>query len=175
MVKLGAAERGEEKRLKARREGSELGRQHRPQPARSPPPRPAGSASLPRAPRSGAAAPHPAPFPCRLRSGSARLPANFFGLFDFSPPYPPLFFFFFPFIFVGVDSPKTTQQLSAASAPSSSFAQRKGDAGSPLTPFGRNLGDSSIFPPSSLGFFSFFLSPFPFRSHTLSVPGVTVS
>lgn len=78
-------------------------------------------------------------------------------------------YLFFPlpvslFLF-GVDSPKTRKQLTAAFSASSascrSFAHRRGDVTRVLTPFGRNLGESSISRPLLILGLYFFSHPRP--------------
>ncbi|EOB08822.1 hypothetical protein Anapl_02274, partial [Anas platyrhynchos] len=168
LVKFGATEQEEKKRRRLRRRsvrGESWERQQLTQPARgSPPPLPPGLArSLPPSPALPSPATprsiHPSsPFPRRLHSRSVLLPANFFFLNIYFFPFR-FFFFFFFFLLFGADPPKTSTQLTAAlaaSSPRGSFAHRRGDATSVLTPFGRNLGDSTIFFPPILGFSFFF-------------------
>lgn len=165
-VKFGATEQEEKKRrrLKTLSEGRDLGK----------------TTSHAASPRLPASAPSRArslssPFPLRSFLRRHRAPSLFLpSLADSTPDlscylqtfFPLYFYFFSPFsplslFLFGADYPKTSKQLTAAFASSSSrgsFAHRRGDATSVLTPFGRHLGDSSIPPSSHFGSFNLLMS-----------------
>lgn len=157
LVKFGATEQEKKRRLKALSEGRDLGKttSHAASP-RLPPPLPPGLArSLP---QRSVLRRHltPSLFLHSLVDSTPDLCCYLqtFFLYFFSPLLS-LFFLF------GVDCPKTSKQLTTAACASSasrrSFAHRRGNVTRVLTPFGRNLGDSSISPPPHFG--SLFFPP----------------